>query len=85
MDRVRFCLIGAGRAGMVDARNYEFKVEQSEVVAVVDPNPENAENAAEELGAESYSSLEEALTNHEFEAVCIGAPTFAHSRAIIGA
>jgi len=26
MKKVKFCLIGAGRAGMVHARNYEFEI-----------------------------------------------------------
>jgi myo-inositol 2-dehydrogenase/D-chiro-inositol 1-dehydrogenase/scyllo-inositol 2-dehydrogenase (NAD+) len=85
MDRVRFCLVGAGRAGMVDARNFEFNVNRSEVVAVVDPAIENARKSAEELGAHYYGDFDEALQNEEFEAVCIGAPTFVHAEAIIRA
>ena len=83
MSKLRFCLIGAGRAGMVDARNYEFNIGQSEVVAVVDPNIENAKTAAEELNADFFQDLDDALSKQEFEAVIIGAPTFAHAGAII--
>jgi len=36
MKKVKFCLIGAGRAGMVNARNFEFNITESEVVAVVE-------------------------------------------------
>lgn len=86
MDKVRFCLIGAGRAGMVDARNFEFNVAESEVVAVVDPNLEAAKEAAAELRAKDYfASFDEALDKIEFEAVCIGAPTFVHCGAVVQA
>jgi len=85
MDTVRFCLVGAGRAGMVDARNFQFNVNRSEVVAVVDPAIENARKSAEELDASYYRDFDEALQNEEFEAVCIGVPTFIHAEAIIRA
>jgi len=85
LNKVRFCLIGAGRAGMVDARNYEFNIEEAKIVAVVDPNIENAKTAAEELNAQYFENFDEALNKFEFEAVIIGAPTFAHAEAVIEA
>ena len=86
MKKVKFCLIGAGRAGMVNARNFEFKIAESEVVAVVDSNLEIARKAAEELNANNYySSLDEALIKSDFDAVCISVPTFVHYKAVIKA
>lgn len=86
MKKVKFCLIGAGRAGMVNARNFEFNIAESEVVAVVDPNLEAARKAAEELNANDYySNLNEALIKSNFDAVCISAPTFVHCEVVIKA
>jgi len=86
MKKVKFCLIGAGRAGMVNARNFEFNIAESEVVAVVDPNLEAARKAAEELNANDYySSLNEALIKSNFDAVCISAPTFVHCEVVVKA
>ena len=84
MKKIKFCLIGAGRAGMVNARNFEFKIAESEIVTVVDPNLETAKIAAEELNTNNYySSLDEALIKSDFDAVCIGAPTFVHCEAVV--
>ena len=84
MKKVRFCLVGAGRAGMVDARNFEFKITESEIVTIVDPNLETAKKAAEELNANNYySSLDEALIESDFDAVCIGVPTFVHCEVVV--
>jgi len=86
MKKVKFCLIGAGRAGMVNARNFEFNIAESEVVAVVDSNLEAARKAAEELNANDYcNSLDEALIKSDFNAVCIGVPTFVHCEAVVKA
>jgi len=86
MKKVKFCLIGAGRAGMVNARNFEFNIAESEVVAVVDPNLEAARKAAEELNANDYyNSLDEALIESDFDAICIGAPTFVHCEVVVKA
>jgi len=84
MKKVKFCLVGAGRAGMVDARNFEFKITESEIVTIVDPNLEIAKKAAEELNANNYySSLDEALIESDFDAVCIGVPTFVHCEVVV--
>ena len=36
MDKIRFCLIGAGRAGMVHARNLAFNIKNADITAIVD-------------------------------------------------
>jgi myo-inositol 2-dehydrogenase/D-chiro-inositol 1-dehydrogenase/scyllo-inositol 2-dehydrogenase (NAD+) len=86
MDKLKLCLIGAGRAGMVHARNYEFEISNTEIVAVVDTNKKVAEEAARELNDKNFFiEFEEALAGVEFDAVCIGAPTFVHAEAVIKA
>ena len=86
MKKVKFCLIGAGRAGMIHARNYEFEIANTEIVAVVDTNKKVAEEAAKELSANNFFvEFEEALAGEEFDAVCIGAPTFVHAETVFKA
>jgi myo-inositol 2-dehydrogenase/D-chiro-inositol 1-dehydrogenase/scyllo-inositol 2-dehydrogenase (NAD+) len=86
MDKLKLCLIGAGRAGMVHARNYQFEISNTKIVAVVDANKKVAEEAAKELNTSNFFiELEEALAGVEFDAVCIGAPTFVHAETVIRA
>jgi predicted dehydrogenase len=86
MDKLKLCLIGAGRAGMVHARNYAFEISNTKIVAVVDANKKVAEEAAKELNASNFFiEFEEALAGVEFDAVCIGAPTFVHAETVIRA
>ena len=86
MDKLKLCLIGAGRAGMVHARNYQFEISNTKIVAVVDANKKVAEEAAKELNTSNFFiEFEEALAGVEFDAVCIGAPTFVHAEAVIKA
>jgi len=86
MEKIKLCLIGAGRAGMVHARNYEFEITATKIVAVVDSNKKIAEKAAKELSANNFFiEFEEALRCEKFDAVCIAAPTFIHAETVIRA
>ena len=44
MEKLRFCLIGVGRAGMVHANNIVFNIPGAELVAIVDPNEKQRES-----------------------------------------
>lgn len=86
MKRVKLCLVGAGRAGIVHARNYVLEITDAEIVAIVDSNGKIAEEASKELNvSHCYLSFEDALKREEFEAVCIGAPTSVHAEIILAA
>ena len=79
MERLRFCLIGAGRAGMVHAKNIVFNLPNAELTTIVDPNEEQRKACGEELGVTRlFANIDEALSSEKFEAVVIGAPTFTH-------
>jgi myo-inositol 2-dehydrogenase/D-chiro-inositol 1-dehydrogenase/scyllo-inositol 2-dehydrogenase (NAD+) len=79
MDVLRFCLIGAGRAGMVHAHNIVHTVSNAELVAIVDLNERQLKEKGEELGVHSlYTDIDDALAHDVFDAVIIGAPTFTH-------
>ena len=42
VDNIRFCLVGAGRAGLIHARNIARRIPNAELVAVCDGNPDSA-------------------------------------------
>ncbi len=86
MNPVRVCVVGAGRAGMVHARNYHFQIVDAELVALVDADLGLARSEAQELGSGAFfSTLEEALEEVEFDGVCIATPTFTHAQIAITA
>jgi len=80
MERVKFCLIGAGRAGMVHARNIIENVPSADLVCIVEPNVDAARKISLETGVtRCYSSLEDAIRNVDFDAVIIATPTYTHA------
>ena len=40
MEKVRFCLVGMGRAGMVHAKKVVHRISHAKLVAIVDNNQE---------------------------------------------
>ncbi|MGX6448595.1 Gfo/Idh/MocA family oxidoreductase [Patulibacter sp. S7RM1-6] len=78
MSRLRVASIGAGRAGLVHARNIARHA-RADLVAVIDQNAEAAERFAAEVGAPpTYPSLEEAQAAGPLDAVFIATPTHTH-------
>jgi len=77
-DRVRICLVGAGRAGIVHGRNYARAIPGAEVVAVVDTVASARDALAQELGGRAFETLPQALESVTCDAVCIATPTFTH-------
>jgi predicted dehydrogenase len=79
MQKLRFCLMGAGRAGMVHARNLAFNIPEGELTAIVDSDPAVCEVRGKELGVENlFTDIGEALSSSLFDAVVIVTPTFTH-------
>ncbi|MGH7214644.1 MAG: Gfo/Idh/MocA family protein, partial [Tepidisphaeraceae bacterium] len=78
-SRLRFGVVGLGRAGWdihVSALRDRADVK---VVAVADPVPERRKQAAEDLGAEAYDSLNALLKDDRIEVVVIATPSSAHA------
>src|SRR3972149_818289 len=77
-DGVRVCVVGVGRAGMVPARNFRWRVPHARLEAVVDSDGERARQAAAELdlGEAYHASLEAALDSARFDALVITTPPF---------
>ena len=74
-----FCLIGAGRAGLVHAKSLTRRIRGSELVALCDASHQTLEAAGEQLGIDArYSDFREAVRRDDFQAVIIVTPTFLH-------
>ncbi len=79
MERVGFCLIGAGRAGMVHARNIVFHIKNADLTAIVDNERKVLEERGKVLNVQNlFLSLDDALGSNLFDAVVIVTPTFTH-------
>lgn len=76
---MKFALIGAGRAGLIHARNLARRIPTTELAAVCDSNPKMLQDVADELGvAKRYTDYRQATTDKEIDAVVIVTPTFLH-------
>jgi myo-inositol 2-dehydrogenase/D-chiro-inositol 1-dehydrogenase/scyllo-inositol 2-dehydrogenase (NAD+) len=78
MTPLRICIVGAGRAGAVHARNIHQNTGDAEVAAVVDGEAARAGELAAETGASAHASLADALTAGPLDAVVIATPTHTH-------
>lgn len=86
-DGIKVCVVGSGRAGMVHAKNFRWRVPYAELAAIVDVDADRAREAAAELdlGDAYYADLEQALDIAEFDAVVITTPTFTHAELAVAA
>ena len=84
-EQVRVCVVGTGRAGMVHAKNFRWRVPYASLSAVVDTDGARAQKAADELdlGDAHYSELAQALSSARFDAVVITTPTFTHAELAV--
>ncbi len=80
------CLIGAGRAGMIHARNFKNKVPGFKLVAIADPVEEAARQACAELEIDRcYYDYKQALEDPAVDAVIIVSPTKFHCEIAVAA
>ncbi len=81
MDKVKICLVGAGRAGNVHGDVYYNFIPNSEITAIFDTDLNKAQDLALKYKLNKtnvFTSLEDAIKNSEFDAVVITTPTFTH-------
>ena len=81
MDKVKICLVGAGRAGEVHGDVYKFSIPGSEIVAIFDTDLVKAQNLASKYKLDrsrAFLNFEDAVKNVDFDAVVITTPTFTH-------
>jgi predicted dehydrogenase len=83
---LRVLVVGAGRAGLVHARNFAHGVPEARLVAIADPDKSQLAIAAAELGCEhTFSDPVEAVTSDEVDAVVVASPTFSHAELAVAA
>jgi myo-inositol 2-dehydrogenase/D-chiro-inositol 1-dehydrogenase/scyllo-inositol 2-dehydrogenase (NAD+) len=85
---VDVCVVGAGRAGMVHARNFRWNIPHARLVAIVETDAERARECLAELDMEAdaaVGTLEEAITKVDPDAVVITTPTFTHADLVVAA
>jgi UDP-N-acetyl-2-amino-2-deoxyglucuronate dehydrogenase len=83
--RMRFALVGAGVIGTHHGRVISELDDRIELVAVVDLQLERAKQLAAEHGGTAFSSLSDALSEAEIDAVSICTPTGRHGEGAIAA
>lgn len=86
VSQIGICIIGAGRAGMIHARNIERDVPGASVVALSDPVSEALEKSSSELGdVKTYSEYAEAIADPDVDAIVIASPTVFHREIAVAA
>ncbi|MEW6230342.1 MAG: Gfo/Idh/MocA family oxidoreductase, partial [Bacillota bacterium] len=84
--KVRFCVVGSGRAGMVHALNLRSRIPHAELVAVADAERATLSRAARELELDRmYTNYVDAVIDDGVDAICISAPVFTHAEIAIAA
>jgi myo-inositol 2-dehydrogenase/D-chiro-inositol 1-dehydrogenase/scyllo-inositol 2-dehydrogenase (NAD+) len=85
-ETIGLCLIGAGRAGMIHARNFASRVPGAKMTAISDVLEESAGKAAAELNIPVwYTDYRETLKNSAVDAVIVVTPTKFHRDIVIEA
>ncbi len=77
MKKLKIVIIGAGRAGMIHARNFASYVPGVELMGLVDPNMDACQTSAGELGVSAAESPDE-FYDQGADAVVIASPTRFH-------
>ncbi len=85
-DRIRICLIGCGRAGMIHARNFAGGISGAVLAALCDPSEDALAAAADETGVrKTYSDWHDALNDRDIDAVIVVTPTQFHRDVVTAA
>lgn len=78
-EKIRLCLIGTGRAGMIHAQNFRLLAAGAQIAATSDVDICRAKQAANELGVEKYyDDYKTAIADSGADAVVIATPTKFH-------
>lgn len=84
MSKLRVAVLGAGILGSRHARVFQEQ-EDSEVVAVIDPDANRARAAAERVGAPAFAALDQAWNETEIDALAIATPDHLHREPAVAA
>jgi myo-inositol 2-dehydrogenase/D-chiro-inositol 1-dehydrogenase/scyllo-inositol 2-dehydrogenase (NAD+) len=84
--KIGVCVIGAGRAGMIHARNFARRVSRGRLAALVDAHAPTLDAAQKELEVErGYSDYRAAFEDANVHAVVVVTPTALHRDVVIQA
>jgi predicted dehydrogenase len=84
MAKIKVAVVGAGILGSRHARVFH-ELDESELVAVVDNNPERAERVAKLNGAQAHTDLSAMLASAQVDAVSVATPDHLHREPVITA
>jgi myo-inositol 2-dehydrogenase/D-chiro-inositol 1-dehydrogenase/scyllo-inositol 2-dehydrogenase (NAD+) len=86
VEKLGVAIIGAGRAGLIHARNFAAGIDGARLVAIADPVAPAREAAAKELGLErGYADYREALADRAVDAIVVVTPTALHREIVVAA
>jgi myo-inositol 2-dehydrogenase/D-chiro-inositol 1-dehydrogenase/scyllo-inositol 2-dehydrogenase (NAD+) len=81
LNRVRFCLIGAGRAGLVHAGNLRSRIRDAELAALCDTDEGTLAEVGRQLDVDALvTDYRDVVRREDIDAVVIVTPTFLHCR-----
>lgn len=84
MEKIRFCLVGAGRAGMVHALNVVNVIKNAELTAIVESDMQLLNERGRRLGVSHlFKNIDDALSRDLFDAVIVSTPTFTHRDVVV--
>jgi predicted dehydrogenase len=84
--QIGICVVGAGRAGMIHARNFKSRVPHAVLAAIAEPVSEIADAAGKELELDTvFSDYRQALEDDRVDAVVIVTPTAYHREIAVAA
>ncbi len=78
MRQLGVAVVGLGAMGSQHARFFKDQVQGARLVAVVDQVKAVAESVGAELGAESYTTIDQAVRDDRVDVVCVATPTYLH-------
>jgi myo-inositol 2-dehydrogenase/D-chiro-inositol 1-dehydrogenase/scyllo-inositol 2-dehydrogenase (NAD+) len=79
LSRTGFCLIGAGRAGLVHAENLRSRIPAAKLIALCDADEKSLASAGRQFEVGTLvTDYREAIARDDVDAVAIVTPTFLH-------
>ena len=85
-EKIGICVIGAGRAGLIHARNFAASISGSQLLAVADPGVEALDRAHSEFPeAKTFSDYRQALDCPGIVGVVVASPTLFHKDIVLAA
>lgn len=84
IGKPKICLVGAGRAGMIHAINFRSRIQNAELVAVVDPFEDAAKAACKTLEIDRYYlDYKQAVQEDDIDAFVVVSPTKYHRDIVV--